>query len=81
MATTSSPAAREQKRSKSPALVAVGALVLALLVLPTITAIGDIEEGGLADALWLLQTVLILAAFVGFGLAIARKVRARRTAS
>lgn len=61
-------------------VVAAIAAVFGLVVLPGFTAIFDIEEGGLADVLWMTQMVSlvggVVAAVVGL-----RRLRSRRAES
>lgn len=75
---TSALTTTDQKTAKTPALIALVALVVALLVLPAISSIWGIEQGGLADALFVLQAVLVLVGFIGLAMAVARTVRNRR---
>ena len=72
------PAKRASVRS--PIIVAVSALLVALVVLPEIAHARDIEEGALADVLWLLQVALIVAALVALAMAGRRWRRGSSTA-
>ena len=61
-------------------VAAAAAAILGLVVLPGITAVFSIEEGGLADALWMVQMALLVAGVVAAVVGL-RGVRSRRTDS
>jgi membrane protein DedA with SNARE-associated domain len=60
-------------------IISISALMVALVVMPGIAAIGDIEEGTLADVLFVVQVVVVVVAVVASALALRIRRRASKT--